>query len=355
MLESIRVTEKLHWPEQELAKKSILNAEDSLIIDSKRSLSHLPAGILKDIFTTGTSSYNVLLQSKEERKHHLQKQSSSTYSKRCRKPSKSPSSPHSKDPCRTKTPVPVASTGTWYCLERQPTIFVTKSVSSPVKFTHDISVTGNSLILPPKPKSKVKRRHFSALPKPKQQPQFCRSFEKADEFSGKKFCILTAIKPTNLEKEKLRFFKSDYTYNPQFEYANPALPSVLAKHSNASNRFLKQVKCQFSSSISFLFLNSVFEHQKVNIILVPSGCFSKDQVYLDGILQILRYRDSIDFHLLTALGKVSYEDVDRLKGLAVTENMRVPHFLQDYDRYMEHLEKIMEVNELTDRELKDLI
>uniref|UniRef100_A0A2K5EPZ7 Microtubule associated tyrosine carboxypeptidase 2 n=1 Tax=Aotus nancymaae TaxID=37293 RepID=A0A2K5EPZ7_AOTNA len=85
------------------------------------------------------------------------------------------------------------------------------------------------------------------------------------------------------------------------------------------------------------------------------GCFSKDQVYLDGILQILRYRETIDFYLLTALGKVSYEDVDRLKGLAVTENMRVPHFLQDHGRYMEHLEKIMVVNELTDRELKDLI
>ncbi|XP_077895979.1 putative tyrosine carboxypeptidase MATCAP2 isoform X2 [Ictidomys tridecemlineatus] len=488
MLESIRVTEKLHWPEQELAKKSILNAEDSLIIDSKRSLSHLPAGILKDIFTTGTSSYNVLLQSKEERKHHLQKQSSSTYSKRCRKPSKSPSSPHSKDPCRTKTPVPVAS-------------------------------TGNSLILPPKPKSKVKRRHFSALPKPKQQPQFCRSFEKADEFSGKKFCILTAIKPTNLEKEKLRFFKSDYTYNPQFEYANPALPSVLAKHSNASNRFLKQSinimeltlqkygsyeKFEQATGGSLLSKPRIWNHVRkymmkegclgeivvhltedllsrasmtvvngcptltinvstarehwlegmlrheigthyfrgINNLQQPwnswtgrkkhelkpnnpteeglasihsvlfrkdpflwraallyytvyqasqmsfcelfkdigkfvkdpntrwdycvrakrgwtdtsqPGCFSKDQVYLDGILQILRYRDSIDFHLLTALGKVSYEDVDRLKGLAVTENMRVPHFLQDYDRYMEHLEKIMEVNELTDRELKDLI
>ncbi|KAI6051257.1 KIAA0895 [Marmota monax] len=464
-------SEKLHWPEQELAKKSILNAEDSLIIDSKRSLSHLPAGILKDIFTTGTSSYNVLLQSKEERKHHLQKQSSSTYSKRCRKPSKSPSSPHSKDPCRTKTPVPVASSGTWYCLERQPTVFVTKSVSSPVKFTHDISVTGNSIILPPKPKSKVRRRHFSALPKPKQQPQFCRSFEKADEFSGKKFCILTAIKPTNLEKEKLRFFKSDYTYNPQFEYANPALPSVLAKHSNASNRFLKQIVVHLTedllsrasmtvvngcptltinvSTAREHWLEGMLRHEigthyfrGINNLQQPwnswtgrkkhelkpnnpteeglasihsvlfrkdpflwraallyytvyqasqmsfcelfkdigkfvkdpntrwdycvrakrgwtdtsqPGCFSKDQVYLDGILQILRYRDSIDFHLLTALGKVSYEDVDRLKGLAVTENMRVPHFLQDYDRYMEHLEKIMEVNELTDRELKDLI
>ena len=47
------------------------------------------------------------------------------------------------------------------------------------------------------------------------------------------------------------------------------------------------------------------KHQKVNTILVPPGCFSKDQVYLDGILQILRYRETIDFHLLTTLGKVS--------------------------------------------------
>ncbi|XP_068406144.1 putative tyrosine carboxypeptidase MATCAP2 isoform X1 [Eschrichtius robustus] len=571
MLESIRVTEKLRWPEQELAKKSILNAEESLIIDSKGSISHLSPGILKDIFTTGTSSYNVLLQSKEEKKHHSQKQSSSTYSKRCRKPSKSPSSSRSKDLRKMKAPVPVMSSDTWYCLERQPAVFVTSSVSSPVKFTHGISVTGNSTVLPPKPKNerKVKRRHFSTVPKPKPRPQLSRSFEKGDDFSGKKFCILTAIKPTNLEKEKVRFFKSDYTYNPQFEYANPSLPSVLAKHSNATDRFLKQSinimeltlqkygsyeKFEQATGGSLLSKTRIWSHVRkymmkegcmgeivvhltedllsrasmtvvngcptltINVCTarehwlegmlrheigthyfrginnlqqpwnswtgrkkhelkpnnpteeglasihsvlfrrdpflwraallyytvyrashmsfcelfkdigkfvkdpntrwdycvrakrgwtdtsqpgadsaaavrtrsgrgsrsplsvwllqepgsaavgtvqvggsVPGslaaglGCFSKDQVYLDGILQILRYRETIDFHLLTALGKVSYEDVDRLKGLAVTENMRVPHFLQDHGRYMEHLEKIMEVNELTDRELKDLI
>ncbi|XP_019581879.2 putative tyrosine carboxypeptidase MATCAP2 isoform X1 [Rhinolophus sinicus] len=520
MLESIRVTEKLHWPEQELAKKSILNAEESLITDSKRSLSHLPPGILKDIFTTGTSSYNVLLQSKEEKKHHSQKQSSS-HSKRCRKPSKAPSASRSKDLRKMKSPVPVTSSGTWYCLERQPAVFVTGSVSNPVKFTHDISVTGSSIALPPKPKSKVKRRHFSTLPKPKlqPQPQLSRSFEKGDDFSGKRFCILTAIKPTNLEKEKLRFFKSDYTYNPQFEYANPSLPGVLARHGNASDRFLKQSinimeltlqkygsyeKFEQATGGSLLSKTRIWSHVRkymmkegcmgeivvhltedllsrasmtvvngcptltinvstarehwlegmlrheigthyfrgINNLQQPwnswtgrkkhelkpnnpteeglasihsvlfrkdpflwraallyytvyrasqmsfcelfrdigkfvkdpntrwdycvrakrgwtdtsqPGCFSKDQVYLDGILQILRYRQTIDFHLLTALGKVSYEDVDRLKGLAVTENMRVPHFLQDHDRYMEHLEKIMEVNELTDRELRDLI
>ncbi|XP_015445035.2 uncharacterized protein KIAA0895 homolog isoform X4 [Pteropus alecto] len=382
-----------------------------------------------------------------------------------------------------------------------------------------IRVTGNSIVLPPKPKNKVKRCHFSTLPKPKPQPQLSRSFEKGDDSSGKKFCILTAIKPTNLEKEKLRFFKSDYTYNPQFEYANSSLPGVLAKHSSASDRFLKQSinimeltlqkygsyeKFEQATGGSLLSKTRIWSHVRrymvkegcmgeivvhltedllsrasmtvvngcptltinvstarehwlegmlrheigthyfrgINNLQQPwnswtgrkkhelkpnnpteeglaslhsvlfrkdpflwraallyytvyrasqmsfcelfrdigkfvkdpgtrwdycvrakrgwtdtsqPGCFSKDQVYLDGILQILRYRDTIDFHLLTALGKVSYEDVDRLKGLAVTENTRVPHFLQDRDRYMEHLEKIMEVNELADRELKGLI
>ncbi|XP_016077726.1 PREDICTED: uncharacterized protein KIAA0895 homolog [Miniopterus natalensis] len=458
-------TEKLHWPEQELAKKSILNAEESLVTVRKRNVPQLPPGILKDIFTTGTSSYNVLLQSKEEKRHHAQKRSSSTHSKR------------------------------W-----------------------------NSLALPPKPHSKVKRHHFT-LPKPKPQPQpqpqpqLSRSFEKGDDSSGRKFCILTAIKPTNLEKEKLRFFKSDYTYNPQFEYANPSLPSVLAKHCNVSGRFLKQSihimeltlqkygsyeKFEQATGGSLLSKPRIWSHVRkymlkegclgeivvhltedllsrasmtvvngcptltinvstarehwlegmlrheigthyfrgINNLQQPwnswtgrkkhelkpnnpteeglasihsvlfrkdpflwraallyytvyqasqmsfcelfreigkfvkdpntrwdycvrakrgwtdtsqPGCFSKDQVYLDGILQLLRHRKTIDFPLLTALGKVSYEDVARLKGLAVTENTRVPHFLQDQERYMEHLERIMEVNELTDRELRDLI
>lgn len=37
---------------------------------------------------------------------------------------------------------------------------------------------------------------------------------------------------------------------------------------------------------------------------LPTGCFSKDQVYLDGIVRILRHRQTIDFPLLTSLGKV---------------------------------------------------
>lgn len=43
---------------------------------------------------------------------------------------------------------------------------------------------------------------------------------------------------------------------------------------------------------------------KDSLLLVLTGCFSKDQVYLDGIVRILRHRQTIDFPLLTSLGKV---------------------------------------------------
>ena len=42
----------------------------------------------------------------------------------------------------------------------------------------------------------------------------------------------------------------------------------------------------------------------MGLLLYISGCFSKDQVYLDGILKILRHREKIDFQLLMSLGKV---------------------------------------------------
>lgn len=85
------------------------------------------------------------------------------------------------------------------------------------------------------------------------------------------------------------------------------------------------------------------------------GCFSKDQVYLDGILRILRHRRSINFQLLTALGKVSFEDVERLRSLAVLSRTRIPHFMRDSERYLSHLDHIVAVNELDDAELEQLL
>ncbi|XP_029464624.1 uncharacterized protein KIAA0895-like homolog [Rhinatrema bivittatum] len=85
------------------------------------------------------------------------------------------------------------------------------------------------------------------------------------------------------------------------------------------------------------------------------GCFSKDQVYLDGILRILRHRRRIDFQLLAALGKVSYEDLERLKDSAVLQSPRIPHFMQDQNRYQKQLDHIIVTNHLSDEELAHLL
>nr|XP_057933272.1 microtubule-associated tyrosine carboxypeptidase isoform X2 [Doryrhamphus excisus] len=85
------------------------------------------------------------------------------------------------------------------------------------------------------------------------------------------------------------------------------------------------------------------------------GCFSKDQVYLDGILKILRHRKNIDFKMLTSLGKVSYEDVERLRHLAAITSARIPHFMRDQDQYLQHLDHIVAVNKLDDATLQRLL
>ncbi|MGH0117556.1 UNVERIFIED_CONTAM: hypothetical protein FKN15_005058 [Acipenser sinensis] len=369
--------------------------------------------------------------------------------------------------------------------------------------------------LSPRPRSRTKRFYCSGLQKTKLS-LLPKTQAKEGENSLKKLCILTAIKPSNVEKEKAKFFKSEFTYNPQFEYANPASPPVLARHNSASDRFLRQAvrimelalqkygnyeKFEQATGGSLLTKSRIWYHVKkymekegcmgeivvhltddllsrasmtvvngrptltINIssarehwlegmlrheigthyfrginnnlqpwcngngrikyslkptnpteeglasihsvlfrkdpflwraallyytvyqasrmsftdlfhclgkfVKDPStrwdycvrakrgqtntslpGCFGKDQVYLDGILKILRYREKINFSLLTALGKVSYEDVDRLKEIAMMENVRIPYFLQDQCRYMEQLNKIMEVNQITDAELQ---
>ncbi|PIO35306.1 hypothetical protein AB205_0154870 [Aquarana catesbeiana] len=91
------------------------------------------------------------------------------------------------------------------------------------------------------------------------------------------------------------------------------------------------------------------------VILVFPGCFSKDQVYLDGIIRILRHRRSIDFRLLTSLGKVSFEDAEGLQRFAELDNACLPHFMQDMERYHQQLNHIMETNQFSDEELQMLL
>ncbi|BFZ12604.1 hypothetical protein BsWGS_15643 [Bradybaena similaris] len=80
------------------------------------------------------------------------------------------------------------------------------------------------------------------------------------------------------------------------------------------------------------------------------GCFSKDQVYLEGALQLLKRRKTLDFQRLIRLGKVSFEDVDRpsITSIAKLTNTRIPWFMEDMQVYLQSLDHIAKTNGLTD-------
>ncbi|KAM7405680.1 hypothetical protein PAMP_000109 [Pampus punctatissimus] len=230
-------------------------------------------------------------------------------------------------------------------------------------------------------------------------------------------CLLVALRPLNLEQEKQAFFQSDYTYEPQFEYAEPEPRSVLEKYREGSGLFLEQavgiMECvlkKFGSYENFeevtggsvlpksqvwaavrkylqkegcvgevvvrlsdellsqavmvvescrptltINLAGARQHWLEGMLRHEIGCFSKDQVYLDGILRILRHRRNIDFKMLTSLGKVSFEDVERLRHLATLPRTRIPHFMRDQERYLQHLDHIVAMNELDDSSLQELL
>ena len=83
------------------------------------------------------------------------------------------------------------------------------------------------------------------------------------------------------------------------------------------------------------------------------GCFCKDQVYLIGALQLLKHRHSIDFSALY-LGKLAWEDVDRLKPLARKSKVIVPAFLRSEENYLSKLDAILRVNRISNEMLAEL-
>ncbi|XP_034561445.1 uncharacterized protein KIAA0895 isoform X2 [Notolabrus celidotus] len=489
-----------------MSKKYILNSSDKVLSPSQVYLEKISSSALKDLFSPGSRSYNVLLQAEgEEKKSPKQSPNrrpktsvrcGATFSKRNRL---------GMVPKKLRTPEVWGN-------PTQSNRVLSGSNSNLPKPARNIAVVGSAMGLTP-PLRKISNSPRTKLPV-LHKAAVTRKVENA-----KKLCILSAIKPTNVEKEKAKFFKSDFNYNPQFDYSNPVAPLVLARHNNASDRFLTQavnimklalqrygsyekfeqstggnlltkgrilhnvkkymeregctgeivvqVTDDLLSRASMTVVNSrptltinvstareqwlegmlrheigthyfrgvnnchqpwnssvgrkkhnlkplnpteeglasihsvlfrkdptlwraallyytVYQashmsftqlfHNLGRFVKDPNtrwdycvrakrgqtdtaqpGCFSKDQVYLDGILKILRYRDRINFPLLMALGKVSFEDVDRLKPLAQMENIRIPHFMQDLSRYSEQLTKIMAVNQLTDEELKTII
>lgn len=101
---------------------------------------------------------------------------------------------------------------------------------------NNITILGKPVGLSPHPGSQLNKASQPRL----RLPQLAKG-SKDGENSKKKLCIFTAIKPSNVESEKAKFFKSDFRYDPQFEYSNPAPLHILEKHNKASDHFLTQV------------------------------------------------------------------------------------------------------------------
>jgi len=78
----------------------------------------------------------------------------------------------------------------------------------------------------------------------------------------------------------------------------------------------------------------------------PGGLY-KDQCYLEGAVEFLKHRRSIDiFGLFT--GKISLEDLRKPKIQKVLnkESIKLPTFVQDMDKYMAALDIIARTNHI---------
>lgn len=184
----------------------------------------MSSGVLKNLFTTGTSSYNVFLQAEEEER---------------RSPKHSPLR-RAAGAEHTSVTLPLCAGGEDY--GKQARIFITASLTAVPLPAPAITVIGSTVNLSPRPYICSRRISPSDSPHTKLPLLAKGSGVRAGENALKKICILTAVKPSNLDKEKAKFFKSNFTYNPQFEYNNPVSPVILARYSNASDRFLTQVR-----------------------------------------------------------------------------------------------------------------
>ena len=76
----------------------------------------------------------------------------------------------------------------------------------------------------------------------------------------------------------------------------------------------------------------------------PGGLY-KDQVYLEGAIEVLRERHTLDFHGLCC-GKISLEDMKRPKifNNFKKEKNLIPPFMEDMDAYMRALDIIAKTN-----------
>lgn len=72
-------------------------------------------------------------------------------------------------------------------------------------------------------------------------------------------------------------------------------------------------------------------------------------MYLIGIRRVLKYRNKCDLIKLHA-GKITVKDCMKLcdKNIINTDKIKIPYFLKDLDLYKKALDRIAEVNFMSD-------
>lgn len=76
------------------------------------------------------------------------------------------------------------------------------------------------------------------------------------------------------------------------------------------------------------------------------GGLYKDQIYLEGAVNILRRRKEINFQALYS-GKIALEDLDRMQKKLRTMSLKFPWFFQDLGEYSRALDIIAEFNAIS--------
>lgn len=219
-----------------MSKKYVLNSADKTVSPSQVYLEKISSSALKDLFSTGTSSCNILLQAEEEEWESVKQSLESKTSLKCGATLGRRSHPgvaFKKGHAQEGNSKPA-----------QTNCVLSDTVSSLPKPARGMAVVGSTMGLTPRASPQLRKMCFTNSPLTK-FPSLHKAAFKREVENAKKLCLLAAIKPTNVEREKAKFFKADFNYNPQFEYSNPVSPHLLAKHDTASDRFLTQVRLSF--------------------------------------------------------------------------------------------------------------
>ena len=77
------------------------------------------------------------------------------------------------------------------------------------------------------------------------------------------------------------------------------------------------------------------------------GCYSRDQSYFEGAIEILENIDEIDFKVLMC-GKLCVDELERIKRVARTECTKMPKFSADMKAYKQKLREIGIINGILD-------